>query len=296
MSWDPNQSGQGPQEPTPNPYGPPSMPTPPPTNPYGPPPNPYGPPPANPYGPPPATPYGGAPATYYGGQPGFYPPAVANPLPLGQALRELPRQYWRIATRPSAETFAQEVGKASWDIVWTQLLLGAALNAIIIFLEFVLIFAVFTALLPSSYRLPFGQFSFAVALIYALIVFISVPVSFFLMQGIIYGLAKAFGGQGSFLQQCYSSMLIYGALFLVTAIGVILLMVPILGYLVGLALLAAYIYGIVLLVFSVMASHRLSGGQASATVLIPFVGVTVLACCGCGALSLLISSSHLSRY
>src|SRR4051794_4248282 len=45
-----------------------------------------------------------------------------TPLPLAQAIRALPRQYFRAVTKPSVVTFSEEMGKASWNIVWVQLI------------------------------------------------------------------------------------------------------------------------------------------------------------------------------
>src|SRR5437764_689764 len=92
---------------------------------YDPPPN-YGTPPN--YGPPPSyqqqnygTPYG---ALNYG-QPGYGTPVASAPLPLGEAVRQLPNQYIKVLTKPSVLTFDQEKGKAAWDIVWVQLIILA---------------------------------------------------------------------------------------------------------------------------------------------------------------------------
>ncbi len=154
MSYDPNRdpnSGYGnppygvpPQEPynqPPNPYGPP------PQGPYGTPQGPYGPPPQGPYNQPqgpysappygqPQNPYGYPPQAPYGVPPyqqpgyGYVPPPVA-PLPLGEAIRQLPQQYIKILTKPSAATFAEEMGKAAWNIVWVQLLGLAVITAVL---------------------------------------------------------------------------------------------------------------------------------------------------------------------
>src|SRR5438270_13918176 len=110
MAWNPNQ-GQ-------------------PDNPntgYGPPPNPYNAPP-NPY----ATPTYGPPG--YQGGPGYYPPPQSAPLPLREAIRNLPNQYIKVITKPGPMTFAEEMGKASWDIVWVQLIFYAIISTILSYL------------------------------------------------------------------------------------------------------------------------------------------------------------------
>src|SRR5438067_2031208 len=87
-----------------------------PENPYEPAQNPYGAPPENPYAMPS---YAYAPG--YAAEPGYVPPE-AHPLPLGEAIRNLPGQYWKVITTPGAMTFAGEMGKAAWNIVWVQLI------------------------------------------------------------------------------------------------------------------------------------------------------------------------------
>ncbi len=234
-----------------NPYGEPQVPqTPPPQNPYGdgapqvpggaPPQNPYSE-PQVPYRPPAQNPYAAAPpygdASYQGG-PGYTPPQAA-PLPLGEAIRNLPNQYLRVLTRPGAMTFAEEMGKASWDIVWVQLIAIAIITAILGYLS---------SLISPSYNMPSSS-PISNAALHAVIAgvafgyIILIPLFFFIGQGILFGLAKAFGGQGRFVVQSYTTL------------------------------------EIVLSIFAIMAVHRLSGGRASAVVLIP-IGVVLLLACG----------------
>ncbi|HEU5369713.1 MAG TPA: hypothetical protein VFU69_14670, partial [Ktedonobacterales bacterium] len=51
--------------------------------------------------------------------PGFSAPYAgpyvsAPPRSLWEAIKQLPKQYWRILTKPGAATFAEEMGKARW--------------------------------------------------------------------------------------------------------------------------------------------------------------------------------------
>lgn len=281
MSWypDPNQpQGQPPSGP--NPYDPaqnpnqsqdqPSQYTPPLANPYGAPAE-YVPPIPNPYGqpgymPPPQNVYE-QPAGY-----GFMPPPAA-PRPLGQAIQELPRQYFKILTKPGAQTFAEEQGKADWGIIWLQLVFIGLVGTIIGIIN------AFLHLAATMYAMPGnGSSSAILGTVYSLTTsgpsifsLASIIAVFFIVVGIQYLLAKAFGGNGDFKQQGYSYLLFYVPLAL---IGDVLGLVPILGLIVG---LAAGIYQIVLNVFSIMAAQRLSGGKATGVVLIPIAAVIVLA-------------------
>jgi hypothetical protein len=309
MATDPNQeqgpsSGNPPQDtPQPtnesfgsaeNPYGEPQIPySPPPQNPYGggapqnppsPPQNPYGA-PQNPYRPPAQNPYAVPPyyeASYQGG-PGYAPPQSA-PLPLGEAIRNLPSQYLKVLTKPGPMTFAEEMGKASWDIVWVQLIALAIISAILGYLN-TLISPTFTSTSYSSINAAAIR-SVAAGISFGSVIL--VPLFFFIGQGIYYGLAKAFGGQGRFLPQSYTTLLFSVPIGIVTYA---LALIPFAGGFLGLAI---SIYSIVLNIFALMAVHRLSGGRASAVVLIP-VGVAVLLACGLAVVFVAIIAAAMPR-
>ena len=265
MSYNPNQapdSGYG------NPlYGPP------PQGPYGQPQGSYGPPPQGPYGQPQA-PYGYGAPVYQ--QPGYgygVPPVQAAPLPLGEAIRQLPGQYMKVLTRPST-AFAEEMGKGSWGIVWIQLI------------GFIVIQAV-SNFVTSFIRNPVGQNppdpAYVLGLSFGQSIII-VPLFFFIWMGILYGLARAFGGQGTFRAQGYTSLLFSIPLSVISAVLALILIParvfpPVILLFLALAVviiaLALVFYEIVLQIFAIMAVHRLSGGKSTAVVLIP-IGALVL--------------------
>jgi hypothetical protein len=258
-----------------------------PEHPYGTPPpqNPYETPSQTPYGVPPS-PYQVPPGTYYGapGQPPYgvppgYNPNQSNygyeasaPLPLSEAISQLPNQYVKVLTKPSAFTFATEMGKASWDIVWVQLIALAIITALLGYMRTFIPGSLFWYNPPNSdSALSSSMFQTIILSSSTIAQIIIIPVSFFIGQGIIYLLAKAFGGTGTFLSQGYTYLLISVPLGIITsALGLI----PVLG---SVAAVGLGIYGIVLQVFSLMAVHRLSGGKATAVVLIPIAILIVLA-------------------
>src|SRR5229473_8184148 len=141
MAWDPTQGqgqgqpgngGQGqpgsggPEEPgaPQNPYqgqGQPGSGGPEPYSGYGTPQNPYGAPP----------PQYGTPPNQQGGYGYGYAPPQQAPRPIGQAIQELPSQYIKVLTKPSAQTFAEEMGKADWGMVWVQLIGLAIIGTIL---------------------------------------------------------------------------------------------------------------------------------------------------------------------
>jgi hypothetical protein len=205
----------------------------------------------------------------------------ATPLPLREAIKQLPRQYRKVLTKPGAATFAEEAGKAEWGIIWVQLLGYAAIGAILGLLAWLVLIAfwgfLFNSLaasspdsgsfpLPSFFLLP----GLGIGILIFLGIFIGSIASFFIGEGITYLLAKAFGGQGSFTTQMYTTLLFQ------VPIGLLSSLIALIPYVGGLAGSAGSIYGLVLQVFSLMAVHRLSVGKAIAVVLIPIAASFLL--------------------
>lgn len=278
MSWDPNQPPSGPNpNPAPNPYGQPSQ------NPYeqpsqyAPPQNPYGQ-PQNPFG----APGPGQPQVF-----GYAPPQAA-PLPLGQAIQGLPNQYIKIVTKPGVQSFAEEQGKAEWGIIWLQLIFLGLVGTIVGLLRIALNTAISFGLSGGSSS---ALASNALAAIFAgsastfSIVF--VVIGFFIVVGVQYLLAKAFKGTGDFKQQGYAYLLFYVP---ITVVSYLIGLIPILGGFVGWAL---GIYALVLNVFSIMSVHRLSGGKATAVVLIPIAAIFLLVLL-CGLVLVLLFAAALN--
>ena len=270
MGLDPTQQGQEQPDDTPRPeagQGPNSG--------YGSPENPYGAPLENPYDPNAQNPYGTPPPQQDGPPPygnadyqqaGYGYAAPQGPRSLSVAIQELPQEYIKVCTRPSVQSFVEEIGKADWAIVWIQLLILAVVSAIFGYLGTLISHApAFVTGSSSAYTSLFAS----LAVGGSIFSIISVPLFFFIGAGIQYLLARAFRGEGTFLQQCYALLLYQVPLGIISrVIG----LVPILG---GIVAFALAIYGIVLNVFAIMGVHRLSGGKATAVVLIP-VGIVVL--------------------
>jgi hypothetical protein len=208
------------------------------------------------------------------------PPAA--PLPLGQAVQQLFGQYWRVLSRPGALTFAAEAGKAAWDIISVQLIGYAIIAALLSAANAVITRASTLAVLNQLNQLngtggaggqpPALNISSSPGL--SIVTSLAgTLIGFFIGQGILFGLAKAFGGQGTFTQQAYVFLLFQVPLGILEGL---LALIPIVG---GFIALAGSIYEIVLAVFAIMGVHRLSGGKASAVVLIPIGVLLLLACC-----------------
>jgi hypothetical protein len=165
------------------------------------------------------------------------------PRPLGEVMRELRGQYLRVLTRPSAETFATELGKAVWRSIRVQLLGWGIITAILGFIAWLTlpitlnILNAFPGLRPEAdlallSRLPYGG------------QIVGVPLGFFTWMGLLYLIAKVINGQGMFLGQSYASVLF---LVLLGVISSMLAVIPYLGWL----NVEVFIYGIVLQVYAV---------------------------------------------
>lgn len=256
MSYEPTQPPDSGNTP---PYGtPPQGLYTPPQGPYPPPPEVYSLPPQGSYTPPQQGPYGVIPLQGPGGPPSQGPydsaPAATAPLPLGEAIRQLPSQYIKVLTKPSARTFAAEMGKAAWNIVWVQLIGLAIIATVLGYLGYLINPGGFTSssLSPGTVQ---------TILLSEIVI---VPLGFFIFVGIVYLVAKVFGGQGTFLAQGYCYLLVTVPIGI---IGGVLGSVPFVGVV---ATYALVIYAFVLDIFYVMAVHRLGGGKATAVVFIAF--------------------------
>jgi hypothetical protein len=230
----------------------------------------YPPPPGGPgYPPPPG--YGGPPPGYGGPPPGYgYAPPPPPPAPAG--INGLFQKWINVTTKPGAASFAIELPTANWGDIWLSVIGLGVLETITGFIGALYLPSNFMyngfppdqrrALAPYLHAAPAASFGNI----------IGVPLAFFIGVGILFLVAKLFGGTGTFLQQAYAF-----ALFSVPIQGVtaIVGLVPVLGGLVGFALA---IYSIFLAVFAVSASQRLSTGRSVAVVLLPAAIVLVLAC------------------
>ena len=179
---------------------------------------------------------------------------------LSRALSQLPQRYFNVLVKPSVAKYTADKGDASWSLVWIQLLAWAVLDAMLgLLVNFIY---------PPATGTTFSRL-FSLATSIGLIGV--VPLLFFLLMGIVYLLAKAFGGQGTFLEQCNSSLYIQAPLGIFSKL---LALIPVVGRILNSVL---SLYGIVLQVFVIMAVHRLSRGKAIAAILIPLVIIGLLA-------------------
>jgi len=178
---------------------------------------------------------------------------------LGTALLQLPQHYFKALVKPSVATYTQDKGHASWSLVWTQLLAWAILDAALGLLV--------NLISPPSTSTLFQQL-FSLASTIGLIVV--VPTLFFLLMYLIYLLAKALGGQGTFLEQCNISLYVQVPLGILSKL---LALIPVIGRILN---SVSSLYGIVLMVFVIMAVHRISKTNAITALFTPILGIAVL--------------------
>lgn len=187
-----------------------------------------------------------------------------KPLTLGEAIWQLPRQYIKVLCKPSAQTFNEEMGKASWGITLIQFYL---LIVIIVALSYL------GHLIPSSALHTTSSINIGSVRLFA---FLPSPYNgiVFILGSFLIGLCTAYlfsklwRGKGTFLAHTYSLLLC--TVPLVTISGALLL-IPATGSLVFLLIsivLALFIYRMVLHALIIMAVHSLSGGRATLVVLI----------------------------
>ncbi|HEV2662400.1 MAG TPA: hypothetical protein VGU68_17475, partial [Ktedonobacteraceae bacterium] len=74
----------------------------------------------------------------------------------------------------------------------------------------------------------------------------------------------------------------------------LLSLIPVAGIFIGIIIaLAIFVYSIVLNVYQLMATHRLSGGKASAVVIIPYVvGFILVVLCSIAFAALFVAALH----
>src|SRR5579863_3998700 len=181
-----------------------------------------------------------------------------SPSTLGSALLQLPHVYFKAIIKPSVVTYTQDTVKASWGLVWIQLLAWAILDAALgVLVNFVS---------PPATGTLFSRY-FAYTTSYGLVII--VPTLFFLLMGIAYWLAKSFGGQSTFLQQCHTSLTVQAPLGILSKL---LALIPGVGRILNSIL---SLYGIILQVVVIMAVHRLGKLKAIAALLLALLIVGI---------------------
>lgn len=214
----------------------------------------------------------------------------SSPLPLGEAVRGLFAQYWQTIAHPSPKLFAREMGKAKWNIVWVQIIGYSIIVALFSLLSAIgfdvnaaansVVAGADTNGLPAS---AVGVLQHILVFIYDAGIYgqiLITPLTIFIGIGILYLLAKVFGGTGKFVTQLYCSLLFLIPLGVISSfLSLLFSYLPsggsTLAFLVSIAKL---VYEGVLLGYLLIPVHRISSGRATGAVLL-LCGVVVLLAC-----------------
>jgi Yip1 domain len=212
----------------------------------------------------------------------MYEPVPAKPRPLGLAVLDLPYLYIR-GLFPSSRFFAQEGERGSWGIVWVQILLLIIIpGALGLLRGLSRSAAIGNATNSQALYNTLVSFAIGTSLAGTLILTLIVPILFFIGVGIQFALAKAFGGNGRFVGQCYAQLLYQVPLTILTSI-ISTLFVLFVQFTTRLVIspvvsLALFIYGVLLNVMVIAGVHNMTRGKATAVVLIPYIVGALLAC------------------
>lgn len=171
------------------------------------------------------------------------------PLPLGQAIRELPGQYIKVLTRPTVKTFEEEKGKASWGINWIQFIALSIIGAILQSLG-LLISPPALGNMASTAGMSSTAVLTTIIIFLAVVEIIATPISFLAAGGILFIIARVFGGKGTFREQIYTTLL-FGVPLVIASY--LLFLIPVAG---AWLLYLPHIYSLVLLFISFQAVHQ----------------------------------------
>jgi D-xylose transport system permease protein len=183
-------------------------------------------------------------------------------LSIGAMIWQLLPRYWKVVTKPGWRTFLEESDKADWPPTLVQLFGYVLIVAILSFF----VASPTALLLDQTVGISPGSATIASAAG----AFIASLIGFLLFQGLFYGFAKAFSGQGTFVQQAYTFLLFQVPLGILSSL---LAFIPAAGAYLG---IIVGIYEIVLSILAIMGVHKLSSGKASVVVLIPIVALIAL--------------------
>ena len=173
------------------------------------------------------------------------------PLPLGQAMRELPGQYFKVLTRPSVKTFAEEKGKAGWGIIWVQFIGLGVIDAIISVVAILISPASIGSVVNSGGLSP-ATLRTVEIISTVVLQLVLTPVSFLFAGVILYLISRVFGGRGKFVEQIYVTLLFGVPLVILSAL---LSLIPGAGRWLQ---YVPHIYSLVLIVLALIAVHRRS--------------------------------------
>lgn len=217
-------------------------------------------------------------------QPSQFPDVlVAEPRPLGLAVAELPILYAKALVPPYAKTFEMEGQRASWGIVWIQILVLIIIPGILGLLRGLHHSARLAAITGTQTTyVAFASIAAGTSIAATLIQIITVPILFFIGVGIQFLLARAFRGTGTFLAQSYATLLYLVPLTILGGIisTLFVYLTPLSAQIVAIPVitLALLIFNILLNITEIAGVHRMEHNKAAAVVLIPYIVAALISC------------------
>lgn len=188
---------------------------------------------------------------------------------------------WRDAvTKPNEQTFASLAqspnAKLPTALLWV--FLGALVNAFLAALVQGRLFRQYMQNFNFDMsRFGEGAGALLIRVICGAPIAAVIAVIFFVIgAGIVYLLARMFGGRGTFDQLAYAFAAITTPIALVNGVLTLLAAIPFVGFCFGLVSVLLAIYAIVLQVMAVKGVNQFGWGQAAASLLLP---VLVFCCC-----------------
>ncbi len=203
-----------------------------------------------------------------------------------QILKEVePRSFeeiiglWPKIFRMNEAFFSNEVPRVSGTKTLVGVLVYAVIAAANAMLTTAMTFSETVAYLPTEYNeffpssTTFLMFSLCAGLI-------GTPITFYLGNGVLYTIARLFGGQGDFATQAYLQSLYLVPMGIIMVVLYFVSLVPLVGNIIYYPLLFAMsIFGIVLSIRSTKVAHRFSTGKALLTIFTPLIVVVILIAC-----------------
>ncbi|HLZ62939.1 MAG TPA: Yip1 family protein [Ktedonosporobacter sp.] len=161
---------------------------------------------------------------------------------------------------PGVRTFARATLSARWAVFWISLFALPVFSSLLAIL-----------LGGAGHHLTAGMLTGIV-----LGPLIVIPILFFIIQGMMWPLARHYQGGGTFLEQCHTTFLPLGPFFLLGSTATLLLSIDstsVAGALLMLITLALFLYSSVLLVVSLKAVHGLTTWEAITLAILPIFSI-----------------------
>ena len=175
-------------------------------------------------------------------------------------LLAYPGQSVRSFCQPGMRTFAQESWNARWSVIWISLFALPVISS-----------AIALVLGIPSHHITSGMLG--VILLGPLVV---IPILFFIIQGMIWPLARHYQGTGTFLEQCYTTFLPLAPLFLLSSVIAVQIATNAASRVTAILILftfALFIYSAILLVISLKAVHGVTGWEAFTLAILPLFSI-----------------------